>query len=54
MPNSGNLETLEILLASGEDGLVLRGLTGEESESAVLNGEVVLNLSEATNLREIE
>lgn len=48
------IENIEIILESGEEGLVLRGLTGEESEPAVLNGEVVLNLSEATNIKEIE
>ncbi|KAL8292022.1 hypothetical protein RQP46_001488 [Phenoliferia psychrophenolica] len=51
MPNSG-LEPLEIELESSD--LVLRGFTGEELEPAVLNGELILNLAEATNLKEIQ
>ncbi|ORY89683.1 hypothetical protein BCR35DRAFT_300097 [Leucosporidium creatinivorum] len=43
---------LDIQLESSE--LVLRGFTGEELEPAVLKGELVLNLSEATNLKEIQ
>lgn len=53
MPSSGH-EPLEITLESGDNGLVLRGLTGEESDPAVLNGELVLDLAEATNLKEIQ
>jgi hypothetical protein len=51
MPNAG-FEPLEIHLESGE--LVLRGITGEELEPAVLNGELILNLAESTNLKEIQ
>jgi hypothetical protein len=58
MPHSGShshsshhVEPLEIHLESTD--LVLRGFTGEELDPAVLNGELVVNLLEATNLREI-
>ncbi|KAK4703989.1 arrestin-related trafficking adapter 4/5/7, partial [Phenoliferia sp. Uapishka_3] len=51
MPHS-HLEPLEIQLESSD--LVLRGFTGEELEPAVLNGELILNLTEPTNLKEIQ
>ena len=51
MPNGG-LEPLEIELESSD--LVLRGFTGEELEPAVLNGELILNLAEPTNFKEIQ
>ena len=51
-PNAG-IEPLEIHLASSGD-LVLRGLTGEELEPAVLVGELIVNLVEPTNLKEIQ
>jgi len=52
MPQPHSLEPLEIQLESSE--LVFRGFTGEELEPAVLKGEVVLNLAEPTNLKEIQ
>lgn len=51
MPNGG-IEPLEIQLESSD--LVLRGFTGEELEPAVLNGELIVNLAEPTNLKEIQ
>lgn len=50
---NGGVEPLEIVLANGGD-LVLRGFTGDELEPAVLVGEVILNLSESTNLKELQ
>ncbi|SGY13409.1 BQ5605_C010g05854 [Microbotryum silenes-dioicae] len=49
--HSHHVEPLEIHLESSE--LVLRGLTGEDLEPAVLNGELVLNLHDTTTLKEI-
>lgn len=43
---------LDIQLESSD--LVLRGFTGEELDPAVLKGDLVLNLTEATNLKEIQ
>lgn len=45
-------EPLEIQLESSE--LVFRGFNGEELDPAVLKGELVLNLSEPTNFKEIQ
>ena len=45
-------DPLELNLESSE--LVFRGFTGEELDPAVLKGEVVLNLAEPTNLKEIQ
>ncbi|KAM0749136.1 hypothetical protein T439DRAFT_358253 [Meredithblackwellia eburnea MCA 4105] len=50
MPHSG-VEPLEINLQSSD--LVLRGLTGEEAEPALLNGELILNLFEPTQVKDI-
>ncbi|GAA6064597.1 hypothetical protein JCM10212_000508 [Sporobolomyces blumeae] len=50
MPHHGP-DPLEIALESSD--LVLRGFTGDEFDPAVLNGEVVLNLTHATDLREV-
>lgn len=47
-----HIDPLEIRLTEGS-ALVLRGLTGEEAEPAVLKGEVVLNLEKETIIREI-
>ncbi|KAG9125048.1 hypothetical protein FRC07_009191 [Ceratobasidium sp. 392] len=47
---SHSLAPLEIVLAN--DDIVFRGV-GQDVESALLSGHVVLNLSEATNIREI-
>lgn len=46
------VEPLEIHLESNE--LVFRGFTGEELDPAILKGEVILNLTEPTNLKEIQ
>lgn len=43
---------LDIQLESSD--LVLRGFTGEEFEPAIMKGELVLNLNESTNLKEIQ
>lgn len=43
---------LDIVLESPD--LVLRGFTGEEFDAAVMKGELVLNLNESTNLKEIQ
>ncbi|GAA5912670.1 hypothetical protein JCM8208_007723 [Rhodotorula glutinis] len=53
MPTTGHHhhEPLEIHLESND--LVLRGFTGDEFEPAVLNGELILNLSHATDLKEV-
>ncbi|GAA6007627.1 uncharacterized protein JCM10292_002831 [Rhodotorula paludigena] len=51
MPQSGHHEPLEIHLESND--LVLRGFTGDEYEPATLNGELVLNLVHATDLKEV-
>ena len=52
MPTHPTIEPLEIRLTEGSS-IVLRGLTGEEAEPAVLKGEVVLNLEKEIILREI-
>ncbi|GAA6051086.1 hypothetical protein JCM3770_004705 [Rhodotorula araucariae] len=44
-------EPLEIHLESND--LVLRGFTGDDFEPATLNGELILNLAHATDLREV-
>jgi len=53
MPTTGHHhhEPLEIQLESND--LVLRGFTGDEFEPATLNGELILNLSHATDLKEV-
>lgn len=43
---------LEIHLESSD--LVFRGFTGEELEPATLKGELIINLSEATSLKELQ
>ena len=53
MPHTHTGEShLELELESSE--LVFRGYTGEELQPAVLKGDLILNLSEATNLKEIQ
>lgn len=44
-------EPLEIHLESPD--IVLRGFTGDEFEPATLNGQVVLNLVQPTDLKEV-
>lgn len=51
MPYSVLGDPLEIKLESSD--LVLRGYTGDEYEPALLKGELVVNLTEDTNFREI-
>jgi len=53
MPAAGHHhhEPLEIHLESND--LVLRGFTGDEFEPATLNGELILNLAHATDLKEV-
>lgn len=52
MPTHSTIEPLEIRLTEGS-AIVLRGLSGEEWDPAVLKGEVVLNLEKESILREI-
>ncbi|GAA5831217.1 hypothetical protein JCM5353_007384 [Sporobolomyces roseus] len=51
MPSHHGPDPLEIALESSD--LVLRGFTGDEFDPAVLNGEVILNLTHSTDLREV-
>ncbi|GAA5879587.1 hypothetical protein JCM16303_003264 [Sporobolomyces ruberrimus] len=51
MPAHHGPDPLEIALESSD--LVLRGFTGDEFDPAVLNGEVILNLTHSTDLREV-
>ena len=51
MPAHHGPDPLEIALESSD--LVLRGFTGDEFDPAVLNGEVILNLTHPTDLREV-
>ncbi|GAA6005515.1 hypothetical protein JCM11491_003669 [Sporobolomyces phaffii] len=51
MPAHHGPDPLEIALESSD--LVLRGFTGDEFEPAVLNGEVILNLTHPTDLKEV-
>jgi hypothetical protein len=50
---NGGVEPLEIQLESAGD-LVLRGFSGEELEPAVLKGELFVNLSEPTTLKDVQ
>lgn len=50
---NGGVEPLEIQLDSAGD-LVLRGFSGEELEPAVLKGELFVNLTEATTLKDVQ
>lgn len=56
MPHASNgtttHEPVEILVESQE--IVLRALGAEEPEPAVLSGELVLNLADATNIKDVE
>jgi hypothetical protein len=52
LPHGPISEPVEIHLESND--IVLRGLTGEATESAILIGEVVVNLFEQTTLKEIQ
>jgi hypothetical protein len=51
MPAHHGPDPLEIALESSD--LVLRGFTGDEFDPAVLNGEVILNLTHPTDLKEV-